>query len=103
MTLGSASESVTVEGELPPLDTESSTVGTVVEQRVAMNCRSMDAMFQSHCPRSIGNPAGQLPPVPRWGQSFRMATTRSVVRSVTRAQSISMEQPLNIGYINLPG
>src|ERR1700681_4923859 len=35
MTLGSASESVTVEGELPPLDTESSTVGMVVEQRVA--------------------------------------------------------------------
>src|SRR5271168_1827682 len=35
MMLGSTSESVTVEGNTPPLDTESSTVGTVVEQRKA--------------------------------------------------------------------
>src|SRR3984957_16413830 len=35
MVLGSASESVTVEGSSPPLDTESSTIGTVVEQRKA--------------------------------------------------------------------
>jgi len=33
MVLGSASESVTVRGGVPPLDTESSTIGTVVEQR----------------------------------------------------------------------
>jgi hypothetical protein len=33
MTLGSASESVTVRGGAPPLDAESSTIGTVVEQR----------------------------------------------------------------------
>ena len=43
MMLGSASESVTVAGESSPLDTESSTVGTVVEQR--KNCHSMDGMF----------------------------------------------------------
>src|SRR6202453_1588132 len=35
MMLGSASESVTGEGEESPIDTESSTVGTVVEQRKA--------------------------------------------------------------------
>ena len=35
MMLGSASESVTVAGVPPPLDTESSTVGTIVEQRKA--------------------------------------------------------------------
>src|SRR5260370_14186482 len=35
MMLGSASESVTVAGVSPPLDTESSTVGTIVEQRKA--------------------------------------------------------------------
>src|SRR4030081_2228291 len=35
MMLGSASESVTVEGVSPPLDTESSTVGTVGERRAA--------------------------------------------------------------------
>src|ERR1700685_2428777 len=35
MMVGSASESVTVEGEELPIDTESSTVGTVVEERKA--------------------------------------------------------------------
>src|SRR5882672_2467493 len=35
MMVGSASESVTVEGEASPVDTESSVVGTVVEQRKA--------------------------------------------------------------------
>ncbi len=35
MELGSASESVTVQGGAPLLDTESSTIGTVVEQRKA--------------------------------------------------------------------
>src|SRR6202795_5263111 len=35
MMLGSDSESVTVAGVSPPLDTESSTVGTIVEQRKA--------------------------------------------------------------------
>jgi hypothetical protein len=33
MTLGSASESVTVRDGAPPLDAESPTIGTVVEQR----------------------------------------------------------------------
>jgi len=41
MVLGSASESVTVEGGTPPLDTEYSTVARPT------NCPSMDAMFST--------------------------------------------------------
>jgi hypothetical protein len=42
MTLGSASESVTVRGGAPPLDAESSTIGTAVEQS---KVNSLNTMF----------------------------------------------------------
>src|SRR3981189_751821 len=70
MMLGSASESVTVEGEASPIDTESSTVGTVVEQRKAnelplngRNVFNLIVLAPSVIPQgsSTGTPVGVNP------------------------------------------
>jgi hypothetical protein len=103
MTLGSASESVTVEGEAPPLDTESSTVGTVVEQRKAnelplngRNVFNLIVLAPSVIPQgsSTGTPVGVNPF--GWGNY-------QVNGSFGNQSAEYLDgQPLNIGYINLP-
>ena len=103
MTLGSASESVTVAGELPPLDTESSTVGTVVEQRKAnelplngRNVFNLIVLAPSVIPQgsSSGTPVGVNPF--GWGNY-------QVNGSFGNQSAEYLDgQPLNIGYINLP-
>jgi len=103
MTLGSASESVTVEGEPSPLDTESSTVGTVVEQRQAnelplngRNVFNLIVLAPSVIPQgsSTGTPVGVNPF--GWGNY-------QVNGSFGNQSAEYLDgQPLNIGYINLP-
>src|SRR3982075_4172259 len=103
MMLGSASESVTVAGVSPPLDTESSTVGTVVEQRKAndlpLNGRNVFNLFviaPSVIPKggSTGPPVGVNPF--GWGNY-------QVNGSFGNQSAEYLDgQPLNIGYINLP-
>ncbi len=103
MTLGSASESVTVEGEPSPIDAESSTVGTVVEQRKAnelplngRNVFNLIVLAPSVIPQgsSTGTPVGVNPF--GWGNYQ--------VNGAFGNQSAEYldGQPLNIGYINLP-
>jgi len=103
MTLGSASESVTVEGEPPPLDTESSTVGTVVEQRVAnelplngRNVFNLIVLAPSVIPQgsSTGTPVGVNPF--GWG-NYQVSGSFG-----NQSAEYLDGQPLNIGYINLP-
>src|SRR5882762_11948231 len=103
MTLGSASESVTVEGEPPPLDTESSTVGTVVEQRVAnelplngRNVFNLIVLAPSVIPQgsSTGTPVGVNPF--GWG-NYQVSGSFG-----NQSAEYLYGQPLNIGYINLP-
>src|SRR4030088_1967264 len=103
MMLGSASESVTVEGVSPPLDTESSTVGTIVEQRKAnelpLNGRNVFNLIElapSVVPQgsSTGTPVGVNPF--GWGNY-------QVNGSFGNESAEYLDgQPLNIGYINLP-
>jgi hypothetical protein len=103
MTLGSASESVTVEGEAPPIDAESSTVGTVVEQRktneLPLNGRNvfnLIVLAPSVIPQgsSTGTPVGVNPF--GWGNY-------QVNGSFGNQSAEYLDgQPLNIGYINLP-
>jgi hypothetical protein len=103
MTLGSTSESVTVEGEPLPLDTESSTVGTVVEQRKAnelplngRNVFNLIVLAPSVVPQgsSTGTPVGVNPF--GWGNY-------QVNGSFGNQSAEYLDgQPLNIGYINLP-
>jgi len=103
MTLGSASESVTVEGVSQPFDTESSSVGTVVEQRKAnelplngRNVFNLIVLAPSVIPQgsSSGTPVGVNPF--GWGNYQ--------VNGAFGNQSAEYldGQPLNIGYINLP-
>ena len=103
MSLGSASESVTVEGESPPLDTESSTVGTVVEQRVAnelplngRNVFNLIVLAPSVVPQgsSTGTPVGVNPF--GWG-NYQVSGSFG-----NQSAEYLDGQPLNIGYINLP-
>src|SRR3979411_368865 len=103
MMLGSASESVTVEGVSPPLDTESSTVGTVVEQRKAnelplngRNVFNLIVLAPSVIPQgsSTGTPVGVNPF--GWGNYQVNGSFGN-----QRAEYLDA-QPLNIGYINLP-
>src|SRR5258708_5723877 len=72
MVLGSASESVTVRGGGPPLDTQSSTIGTVGEQRkvneLPLNSRNVFNLIElaaSVVPqgRSTSTPGGRNPVV----------------------------------------
>jgi len=103
MVLGSALESVTVEGGPMPLDTESSTVGTVVEQRKAnelpLNGRNVFNLIElapSVVPQgsSTGTPVGVNPF--GWGNY-------QVNGSFGNQSAEYLDgQPLNIGYINLP-
>jgi hypothetical protein len=103
MTLGSASESVTVEGSSPPLDTESSTVGTVVEQRKAnelplngRNVFNLIVLAPSVIPQgsSTGTPVGVNP----FGWNNYQLNGSFGNQSAEYLDG----QPLNIGYINLP-
>jgi hypothetical protein len=103
MTLGSASESVTVEGNTPPLDTESSTVGTVVEQRKAnelplngRNVFNLIVLAPSVIPQgaSTGTPVGVNP----FGWNNYQVNGSFGNQSAEYLDG----QPLNIGYINLP-
>src|SRR5882757_9913827 len=103
MVLGSASESVTVRGGVPPLDTESSTIGTVVEQRkvneLPLNGRNVFNLIElaaSVVPQgsSTGTPVGVNPF--GWGNY-------QVNGSFGNESAEYLDgQPLNIGYINLP-
>src|SRR5580698_1842756 len=103
MTLGSASESVTVAGESFPIDTESVTVGTIVEQRKAnelplngRNVFNLIALAPSVIPQgsSTGTPVGVNPF--GWGNY-------QVSGSFANQSAEYLDgQPLNIGYINLP-
>src|SRR5438477_5956573 len=103
MVLGSALESVTVEGDTLPLDTESSTIGTVVEQRKAnelpLNGRNVFNLIElapSVVPQgsSTGTPVGVNP----------LGWNNYQVGGSFGNQSAEYldGQPLNIGYINLP-
>jgi hypothetical protein len=103
MELGSASESVTVQGGAPLLDTESSTIGTVVEQRKAnelpLNGRNVFNLIElvaAVVPQgsSTGTPVGVNPF--GWGNY-------QVNGSFGNQSAEYLDgQPLNIGYINLP-
>jgi Carboxypeptidase regulatory-like domain/TonB dependent receptor len=103
MMLGSASESVTVAGESSPLDTESSTVGTVVEQRKAnelplngRNVFNLIGLAPSVIPQgsSTGTPVGVNP----FGWNNYQVNGSFGNQSAEYLDG----QPLNIGYINLP-
>ena len=103
MALGSASESVTLRGGAPLLDTESSTVGTVVERRkvneLPLNGRNVFNLIElaaSVVPQgsSTGTPVGVNPF--GWGNY-------QVNGSFGNESAEYLDgQPLNIGYINLP-
>jgi len=103
MELGSESESVTVEGSVPRLDTESSSLGTVVERREAnelplngRNVFNLIALAPSVIPQgsATGTPVGVNPF--GWGNYQ--------VSGAFGNQSVEYldGQPLNITYINLP-
>lgn len=103
MVLGSASESVTVEGSTPPLDTESSTIGTIVEQRKAnelplngRNVFNLIVLAPSVIPQgsSTGTPVGVNP----FGWNNYQVNGSFGNQSAEYLDG----QPLNIGYINLP-
>src|SRR5260370_4854604 len=103
MTVGSTSESVTVEGEALPSDTESSTVGTVVEQRKAnelplngRNVFNLIVLAPSVIPQgsSTGPPVGVNPF--GWG-NYQVSGSFG-----NQSAEYLDGQPLNIGYINLP-
>jgi len=103
MTLGSASESVTVAGESYPIDVESSTVGTVVEQRKAnelplngRNVFNLIVLAPSVIPQgsSTGTPVGVNPF--GWG-NYQVSGSFG-----NQSAEYLDGQPLNIGYINLP-
>src|ERR1700683_311997 len=103
MILGSASESVTVDGSSPPLDTESATVGTVVEQRKAnelplngRNVFNLIVLAPSVIPQgsSTGPPVGVNP----FGWNNYQVNGSFGNQSAEYLDG----QPLNIGYINLP-
>src|ERR1700694_2220478 len=103
MMLGSASESVTVAGESSPLDTESSTLGTVVEQRKAnelplngRNVFNLIVLAPSVIPQgsSTGTPVGVNP----FGWNNYQVSGSFGNQSAEYLDG----QPLNIGYINLP-
>src|SRR6202790_2759237 len=103
MVLGSASESVTVQGGAPLLDTESATMGTVVEQRqvneLPLNGRNvfnLIVLAASVVPQgsSTGTPVGVNPF--GWGNYQVNGSFGNESAEYLDAQ------PLNIGYINLP-
>src|SRR5437899_1835403 len=103
MTLGSASESVTVEGQPSPSDLESSSVGTIVEQRKAnelplngRNVFNLVVLAPSVIPQgsSNGTPVGVNP--------FGWANYQVSGSFGNQSAEYLDGQPLNVGYINLP-
>lgn len=103
MSVGSSSESVTVEGESSPLDAESSTVSTVVEQRKAnelplngRNVFNLIVLAPAVIPQgsSTGTPVGVNPF--GWG-NYQVSGAFG-----NQSAEYLDGQPLNIGYINLP-
>src|SRR5277367_6251412 len=103
MTVGSTSESVSVEGEASPIDTESATVGTVVEQRKAnelplngRNVFNLIVLAPAVIPQgsSTGTPVGVNP----FGWNNYQVNGSFGNQSAEYLDG----QPLNIGYINLP-
>jgi len=103
MILGSASESVTVEGSTPPLDTESATIGTVVEQRKAnelplngRNVFNLIVLAPSVVPQ--GSSTGTSVGVNPFGWNNYQVNGSFGNQSAEYLDG----QPLNIGYINLP-
>jgi Carboxypeptidase regulatory-like domain/TonB dependent receptor len=103
MTLGSASESVTVAGVSSPIDIESSSVGTIVEQRKAnelplngRNVFNLIVLAPSVIPQgsSTGTPVGVNPF--GWG-NYQVSGSFG-----NQSAEYLDGQPLNIGYINLP-
>jgi len=103
MMPGSASESVTVEGSSLPLDTESSSLGTVVERREAnelplngRNVFNLIALAPSVTPQgsATGTPVGVNPF--GWG-NYQVSGAFG-----NQSAEYLDGQPLNITYINLP-
>src|SRR5260370_31968375 len=103
MRWGSGTESVTVASQSSPLDTESSTVGTVVEQRKAnelplngRNVFNLIVLAPSVIPQgsSTGTPVGVNP----FGWN-NYQVSGSFGHQSARYRS---RQPLNIAYINTP-
>jgi len=103
MELGSASESVTVEGSAPRLGTETSSLGTVVERREAnelplngRNVFNLIALAPSVIPQgsATGTPVGVNP----FGWGNYQVSGAFGNQSVMYLDG----QPLNITYINLP-
>jgi hypothetical protein len=103
MTLGSVSESVTVEGDSLPLDTESSSLGTVIERREAnelplngRNVFNLIALAPSVIPQgsAMGTPVGVNPF--GWG-NYQVSGAFG-----NQSAEYLDGQPLNITYINLP-
>src|ERR1700756_3478500 len=103
MVLGSALESVMVEGETPQLQSETSSLGQVVEERKAnelplngRNVFNLVALAPSVVPQgsATGTPVGVNPF--GWGNY-------QVNGSFGNESAEYLDgQPLNIGYINLP-
>ncbi len=103
MQLGSASESVTVEGSVSRLDMESSSLGTVVERREAnelplngRNVFNLIALAPSVIPQgsATGTPVGVNPF--GWG-NYQVSGAFG-----NQSAEYLDGQPLNITYINLP-
>jgi hypothetical protein len=103
MELGSVSESVTVEGSAPQLDTGSSSLGTVIERREASelplngrNVFNLIALAPSVIPQgsALGTPVGVNP----FGWSNYQVSGAFGNQSAEYLDG----QPLNITYINLP-
>jgi hypothetical protein len=103
MMLGSTSESVTVRDSSTPRDTESSSVGTVVERREAnelplngRNVFNLIVLAPSVIPQgsSFGTPVGVNP--------FGWANYQVTGAFGNQSAEYLDGQPLNIGYINLP-
>src|SRR6266478_3154915 len=103
MMLGSTSESVTVAGVSFPIDIESSSVGTIVEQRKAnelplngRNVFNLIVLAPSVIPQgsSTGTPVGVNPF--GWG-NYQVSGSFG-----NQSAEYLDGQPLNIGYINLP-
>ncbi len=103
MMLGSASESVTVRGGAPLVDTESSTVGTVVEQRKAnelpLNGRNVFNLIEL-APSVV--PQGSATGTPVGVNPFGWANYQVNGSFGNESAEYLDGQPLNIGYINLP-
>src|SRR6202007_189269 len=103
MVLGSATESVTVRGGAPLLDTESSAIGTVVEKRkvneLPLNGRNVFNLIElaaSVVPQgsSTGTPVGVNP--------FGWGNSQFNGFFANESAEYLDGQPLNIGYITLP-